>query len=208
LQLTWLEDEPGSIADAVGFLEVRNFVVNVTTQIATAKQLVVGNACDAFLTDLDISGDDRDGVDLILELEGTRKVRMPIIPVTQYLAEFREELRDTCAAQPIEKASLGNDAGRQHLADCILGMAGGGRIRVLERAVGYVLDDVGDSVIARVELPDGATEKMMFRKRHFFEVGIGRPSTLFEITTVERLRGGVYHVETLLRWLPGPPREP
>ena len=154
--------------------------------------------------DLDIPGSERTGADLINELVESGKPSL-IIPVTEYLDEFSDELPKEVRQRAIEKSSLEDEDGPERLRSHILDHMGCGKVKVIERAVGYVKEDVGESIIIRVKLPDGSPSERVFNKQQLHAMGIGMSGKFVEITTIQRQRGEGIAFQTTLRWLPSPP---
>lgn len=203
LETAWLDDEPETIADAVSYLEKRQFVVHVSTSVEKLETWVLNNGYDAVLVDLYMPEQERNGVDLIRELRGASK-HIPIIPVSHYLRDYKRDLRKLECRECVDKQQFEEENGLERLRTLLLEQCNGGRIRVIERVYGFVEKETDTSVVVRAKLPDGKVTSTTIEKDTIQRLGFGEPSGFLEITTVERRRGDAVAFQTLMRWLHGP----
>jgi len=206
LKAVWLDDELDTVAKAVSYLERRNFVVYVTEDIDEFEGWVCNNGYDVALTDLYMPRRDRQGDDVIRELVGAG-LRKPIVAVSAYLKDFinpMKKLSELVAVQTVDKDTFAQPSGLENFRRLLVNKAGGGRIRVVERVIGYVKEEVGSNVVVSIRLPSGDQEDVLFQKETLLMLGVGRKERYLEIETVERIHGDRVLQETLLKWVSGP----
>lgn len=205
LEVAWFEDKPDTIASVRSYLEDRNFVIHQNDDPDEIEEWVVGNGYDVLLSDLDCHGG-RDGAHLIDGIRGSSK-SIPIIPVSAYLGIYEKSLKEmsedifNCA---IDKATLDTSKGIEDMRHRILEQTNGGRIRVIERCVGFVEEEDNKNLIVYIELPDKSVQKRAFPKEQMNGMIVGTPSLFLEITTVHRRRANGLVLETICKWLAEP----
>jgi len=204
LKAAWLDDEPDSVAKAVSYLERKNFVMYVTDDIDEYEGWIRNNGYDVALTDLFMPRRDRQGDDVIRELLGAG-LRKPIIAVSGYLKEFIDPLEELSEViTVVDKETFSQPTGLENFRRLLVDKVGGGRIRVVERVIGYVKEVVGNDVVVSIRLPTGDRENVLFQKQTLLTLGAGRIEKYLEIETVESLHGNRVMQETLLKWVEGP----
>ena len=208
LKAAWLDDELDTVAKAVSYLERMNFVMYVTDDIDQFQDWVCKNGYDVALTDLYMPRRERQGDDVIRELIGAG-VRKPIIAVSAYLREFidpLESLSGIIKVPTVDKETFSESDGLESFRRILVDQAGGGKIRVVERVIGYVKEEVGSNVVITLQLPNGDREDVLFQKQTLLRLGTGKKERYLEIETIERIQGNRIQMETLLKWVSGPTR--
>ncbi|MCP4610237.1 MAG: response regulator [Planctomycetes bacterium] len=206
LMAAWLDDELDTVAKAVSYLEDRNFVIYVTDDIDEFEGWICQNGYDVALTDLYMPRRERQGDDVIRELIGAG-LSKPIVAVSAYLKEFidpLEQLSELVTVPIVDKDAFSRPSGLEEFRRLLINQAGGGKIRVVERVIGYVKEEVGSNVVVSIKLPSGDREDVLFQKETLMMLGTGRQKKYLEIETVERIHGNRLLQETLLKWVSGP----
>jgi len=206
LKAAWLDDEPDTVAKAVSYLEERNFVMYVTDNIDEFEGWICNNGYDVALTDLFMPRRERQGDDVIRELVGAGMSK-PIVAVSAYIKEFfdpMEQLSKLVTVPIVDKDTFARPSGLEKFRRLLVNQAGGGKIRVVERVIGYVKEEVGSNVVVSIKLPNGDREDVLFQKETLLMLGTGRQEKYLEIETVERIHGNRLLQETLLKWVSGP----
>lgn len=206
LVLAWLEDNPDTIQKVVKYLEERNFVINITGDIEEFQAWISENSIDSLLIDLVLQGQ-RDGVQVISELLG-RGINTPIFPISAYIKGYRDDLKevsDRFETDAIDKEMFDKARGLGKLRKLLLKRAGGGKIRVIERSIGYIeeMDKKNNKVVLRMKLPKGERACMELDMDVLSRLGSGKPEWGLEIKTVERKHAGGVKVQTFFRWVDG-----
>jgi len=205
LEVAWLDDELDSIAQPVSYLEKRNFIVQSTRNPDEFVDWVCNNEYDVALTDLLLPGE-RQGDDVIRELVGA-EIRKPIIVVSGYLEDFKPQLKKLSKlvkVPTVDKEYFSQNGGIENFRKLLLTRSGGGKLRVIERLVGYIKEEVGDQIIIRLKFPGGRCEELLFQKETLSKLGIGKQQKYLRIETVERMHANRIKLYTLLRWIPTP----
>ena len=205
LVVAWLEDNPDTIERVVQYLESRNFVINITKDIKKFQSWVLGNSIDSLLVDVVLTGHQRTGVQVINELHGSG-VHVPIFPVSAYLDDYYEELvelSDDFKERSVDKRMFDETIGIEKMRQLLLEGSGGGKIKVIERTIGYIEeeDKKHGNVIVRVEFPNGERGRMELRKEVLAKLGSGETEWGLEIKTVERKHADGIKLQTFFRWL-------
>lgn len=203
LETAWLDDRPNTISIARSYLEKRNFLIHVSTNIEEAENWIFQNGYDLLLIDLNFDEGERDGADLIQELRDSEK-SIVTVPVSAFLTDYKNSLPMEIFSRAIDKASLGTEDGLEEMRKNILSQTKGGKIRVIERCFGFVEEVCGDDVIVGIEMPDKTVEKRIFSQSILNKGAIGNPSRFLEVTTVERKRGNGISLATVCKWLTNP----
>lgn len=201
LETAWLDNELDTIVEAKSYLEECNFVVHVSPDADEIETWVLQNGYDVLLTDLRLEGD-RMGTDLIKSLVGSEK-QIAIFPVSAYLNDFARHLRRIPKAiheRAIDKTALRGEAGFSELRRAILKCVPG-KIRVVERCVGFVDREVDGDVEVCVKMPDGSIQKRVFIRDRLYDITVGRPGTYLELVTFERQRGSCLELKTICKWV-------
>lgn len=202
LEVVWLEDEPETIHRAATYLEANNFVVHVC-DMQDAESLVSNNGHDLILADLHMPGKDRDGLAFLTALEGRQRA-LTAIPVSQYLRDYKDRLPEDLLKRAFDKRKLHEQGGLETFRKVLLDQAGGGKLRVLERVIGYVYQELEQQIVIRIKHPDGRRESRVMRKEDLVQRAIGRRTRFFELVTLERVKGNGFSLQSIFRWVSEP----
>lgn len=203
LEVAWLEDRPHEIARIRSYLEERNFVVHLSTDVDEMLGWVGSNSYDLLLVDLRFPGA-RGGLEFVSELKGSG---LHIVPVTGYLGQYEKRLRrilPEAVDRAIDKGTLGGLEGLEEMRRGLLAQANGGKIEIIERCRGFTDEEPGDIIRVSVKLDDGSLRTVEVPKSRLFESTIGTPTGFLELTTLQRAKSGGVVMQTICKWLSPP----